>query len=211
MRNTTIKQTTGNRSQVRRATAMSVAVLLGLGGALSACSSDKEEGTDTTTSVADESPATDDELTIEGAWARTSPSSATAGALYFKIANPTDTDDVLTAASVPSSVAARTELHESKMESGSGDDMGGGDMGGGQGGDMTTTTGGHGDGMMTMKKVDEIKVPAGETVTLEPGGLHVMLMELAAPLEVGNTIEVTLTFENAGDVVVKAEVRDSAP
>ena len=206
MRNTTIKLTTGNRSQVRRATAMSVAVLLGLGGALSACSSDKEEGTDTTTSVADESPATDDELTIEGAWARTSPSSATAGALYFKIANPTDTDDVLTAASVPSSVAARTELHESKMESGSGDDMGGG-----QDGDMTTTTGGQGGGMMTMKKVDEIKVPAGETVTLEPGGLQVMLMELAAPLEVGDTIEVTLTFTNAGDVVVKAEVRDSAP
>ncbi|MEI2638341.1 MAG: copper chaperone PCu(A)C [Microthrixaceae bacterium] len=190
MKNTTTKQTTSNRSQVRRATAMSVAVLLGLGGALSACSSDTEEGTDTTTSVADESQKASDELAIEGAWARTSPSSATAGAVYFKIANPTDTDDVLTAASVPSSVAARTELHESKMESGSGDDMGGG-----QGGDMTTTTGGQGDGMMTMKKVDEIKVPAGETVTLEPGGLHVMLMELAAPLEVGDTIEVTLTFD----------------
>lgn len=65
--------------------------------------------------------------------------------------------------------------------------------------------------MMSMRPVEKIPVPAGETVNLQPGGYHIMLMDLAAPLEVGSTIEVTLTFENAGDVKVEAEVRDSAP
>lgn len=64
---------------------------------------------------------------------------------------------------------------------------------------------------MSMRPVEKIPVPAGETVNLQPGGYHIMLMDLAAPLEVGSTIEVTLTFENAGDVKVEAEVRDSAP
>jgi hypothetical protein len=48
-------------------------------------------------------------------------------------------------------------------------------------------------------------------VALEPGGYHIMLLELAAPLEVGSTIDVTLTFEHAGQKVVSAEVRDTAP
>jgi len=66
-------------------------------------------------------------------------------------------------------------------------------------------------GMMTMTPVDRIPVPANGTATLEPGGFHIMLLDLAAPLEVGTTIEVTLTFENAGELVVTADVRDSAP
>lgn len=65
--------------------------------------------------------------------------------------------------------------------------------------------------MMQMQPVEDISVPAGETVSLEPGGLHLMMLDLAEPLEVGTTIELTLTFEQAGEVVVTAEVRDMAP
>ncbi|MEZ5181952.1 MAG: copper chaperone PCu(A)C [Acidimicrobiales bacterium] len=66
-----------------------------------------------------------------------------------------------------------------------------------------------GGGAMTMQPVDSIELPAGEEVSLEPGGYHIMLLDLVAPLEVGDTFEITLTFENAGEVTVTAEVRDA--
>ena len=62
---------------------------------------------------------------------------------------------------------------------------------------------------MTMQPVDSIELPAGEEVSLEPGGYHIMLLDLVAPLEVGDTFDIVLTFENAGEVTVTAEVRDA--
>ncbi|MFZ8900881.1 MAG: copper chaperone PCu(A)C [Ilumatobacteraceae bacterium] len=46
---------------------------------------------------------------------------------------------------------------------------------------------------------------------LKPGGYHVMIFDLVAPLEIGQTFDVTLTFEKAGDVIVPVEVREDAP
>lgn len=63
-------------------------------------------------------------------------------------------------------------------------------------------------GMMGMSHVDKIDVPAGQTVKLEPGGYHVMLMNLNAELKAGETVELTLTFRNAGKVTIKAEVKN---
>ncbi len=62
--------------------------------------------------------------------------------------------------------------------------------------------------MMTMQPVDSVPVPAGETVELKPGGYHVMLLDVQKELVPGDTIEVTLTFELAGEVTVTAEVRE---
>ena len=62
--------------------------------------------------------------------------------------------------------------------------------------------------MMSMQEVTAVDVPAGGTVMLEPGGYHVMLMQLAEPLVTGATFEVTLSFENAGDMTVSVEVRE---
>jgi len=62
-----------------------------------------------------------------------------------------------------------------------------------------------------MRAVDRLEIPAGETVSLEPGGYHIMLLDLASPLEEGSTVELTLTFENAGELVVTAEVRATGP
>ena len=209
----------------------SAAVLLGAGLLLAGCGDDDSASDDTTTTVAEatttEAPDTtapSGELTIDGAWARTSPAMTTAGAAYLQITNGTDTDDALVGAAVDVSIAGTVELHETTMSTeGSDTTMGGesGDMStttamatttamGGSEGDMTTTTGG-GTGMMSMSPVEEIPVPAGETVSLEPGGYHIMLLDLVAPLETGSTIELTLTFENAGEMVVEAEVRDTAP
>ena len=52
-------------------------------------------------------------------------------------------------------------------------------------------------------------MPAGGTVSFAPGGYHVMLMNLVAPLEVGQSVPVTLTFATAGEITVNAEVRAS--
>lgn len=65
--------------------------------------------------------------------------------------------------------------------------------------------------IVTMSEVQGIAIPAGETITLEPGGFHVMFMGLNGdPFEVGETFPATLVFEKAGrlDVVFNVEARD---
>ncbi len=69
------------------------------------------------------------------------------------------------------------------------------------------------DGVARMMHVDDIAIPAGETVALEPGGLHIMFMGLNGdPLEEGETIPATLIFKNAGEIAVTFDVvkRDMA-
>lgn len=61
--------------------------------------------------------------------------------------------------------------------------------------------------IMRMRRVDAIDLPAGETVRLEPGGLHVMFLGLHAPLEEGQRFPLTLTFETAGDVTIDVEIK----
>ena len=62
-------------------------------------------------------------------------------------------------------------------------------------------------GVMRMRKIPAIDLPAGETVTLKPGGLHVMFMGLKAPLQEGGSFPLTLTFEKAGTVTVQVSVK----
>jgi copper(I)-binding protein len=163
----------------------------------------------------------DDEFEITGAWARTSPMSATAGAIYMDIT--ADVDDRLIAASVPADVADSVEIHETVMrsetESGA---MNDGEMAMDDG-DAPTNDGEMAeggmeemdapmDGAMTMRELEDgLVLPAGETVNLEPGGYHVMLLDLPDPLETGETFELTLEFENGESQVVSIEVRDDAP
>ena len=64
--------------------------------------------------------------------------------------------------------------------------------------------------IMRMRRVDAIDLPAGETVRLEPGGLHVMFLGLHAPLEEGQRFPLTLTFETAGDVTIDVEIKNAA-
>lgn len=135
------------------------------------------------------------DVTVSGVWARASAGGQTAGAAYMRIEGG-DEDDRLLAASAPDSVAAVTELHETVSE----DDEPAPGAGAHSGMDMG--------GSMTMREVAAIEVPAGETVDLEPGGYHVMLLQLTGPLEVGDAFDLTLTFEEAGERVVEVEVRE---
>jgi copper(I)-binding protein len=61
--------------------------------------------------------------------------------------------------------------------------------------------------VMKMRQVDGIDLPAGQTVTLKPGGYHIMLIGLAKPLTEGQSFPLTLTFEKAGTRDVTATVQ----
>jgi hypothetical protein len=101
-----------------------------------------------------------------------------AGAAYLTLANTGSSDDRLL--SVTADVAQMAELHETKEQG----------------------------GMMEMSPVEFITVPANGQVELKPGGLHIMLMGLSAPLDTGDQVTLTLKFERAGEITVAAEVRD---
>ena len=137
---------------------------------------------------------------IAGAWARTSPMEVTLGAAYMTVTSAVD--DELTDVSVDPSIAATAEIHEMVMAEMSSDttvSM------------SSDTTEMSGPGEMVMQEVDSIAIPAGETVELKPGGYHIMLIDLAAPLEIGQEFDIVLTFANAGDVTVTVVVADEAP
>lgn len=62
--------------------------------------------------------------------------------------------------------------------------------------------------LAVMMPVAVVDVPAGESVTFAPGGYHMMLIGLTAPLEPGDIVPLTLFFERAGQVQIAVEVRE---
>jgi len=143
----------------------------------------------------------DDPITIEGQWARTSPAMASMGAAYMDITS--SEGDQLVGVSVPASIAARAEIHEMvpadvPMDDSMDESMDDGEM------DMDM-------GAMVMQQIMALDLPAGKTVSLEPGGYHVMLIDLAEPLAEGDTFNVTLDFAEADDLTVEVVVRTEAP
>jgi copper(I)-binding protein len=61
--------------------------------------------------------------------------------------------------------------------------------------------------VMKMRQVTNgIEIPAGQTVELKPGGLHLMFFKVSEPFQEGATVNVTLTFERAGAVDVALPV-----
>ncbi len=182
---------------------------------LTACSSDDDAATTTTektdtTAKADASPVPK----VTDPWARTATAGGN-GAIYMTI-NGDGIANALVAASVPADLAEKVEIHETvdgaSSGEGSASSMDGADettttamMGSGEAGSSSTVPGG---GMMKMQKVDEIAVPADGMVKLELGGYHVMLFGLKKDLVVGDTVTVTLTFSEGGELTVDAPVRE---
>ena len=65
------------------------------------------------------------------------------------------------------------------------------------------------DGLMTMRPADTDQLTAADgTLTLEPGGLHVMCMQLVEPLVAGDEVDLAVTFEQAGTFDVKVSIED---
>lgn len=187
--------------------------------ALAGCGSDDETsdtasaaGTATATAevTADASAGVD----VAGAWARQSAMGQTLGAVYMTLTSAAT--DRLVAVSVPVEVAGEAQIHEVVPAETSGEASG--DMSGMETGEMVsasdTMTGSEMSGMgeMVMRELEGgLPLPAGEPVMLQPGGYHIMLIDLVEPLAVGDTFDVTLDFETAESVTLTVEVAESAP
>jgi hypothetical protein len=118
------------------------------------------------------------DLVIDHAWARATPGGAKVGGGYLTIENKGTTPDKLIGGSSPA--AAKVEVHEMAMNN----------------------------GVMTMRLVKGgLSIPPGQSVTLMPGGYHIMMMQLKAPLKKGEKVPVTLTFEKAGEVSVTFDIQ----
>jgi periplasmic copper chaperone A len=117
-------------------------------------------------------------IQIEKPWARATPAGAKTGAAYMTIDNKANVADRLTG--VSSDVAKTLQIHEMKVVN----------------------------GVMKMREISGgLPVPAGNSVTLKPGGYHVMLIGLNKPLKAGEKIALTLVFEKAGKVSVEVPVQ----
>jgi copper(I)-binding protein len=128
------------------------------------------------------------EVVITDAWARPSSAMASAGAAYMTIQNNGSAADALVGASSPA--ATTVEVHETVV------------MG-------SSAPGATGDGgMMGMQPVERLEIPAGGSVELKPGSYHIMLIGLKQDLKAGDTIEITLTFEKAGELPLSVPVKE---
>lgn len=100
------------------------------------------------------------------------------GTAYMRLLNPGSVPRTLVGAK--SDAAAAVELHSHGMQ----------------------------DGMMTMRRVQRIEVPPQSSLTLEPGGLHLMLIGLTRDLAAGDSFELALDLEDGTSVVVRVPVRE---
>lgn len=116
------------------------------------------------------------DLLIDHPWARPTAGQAKNGAAYLRIVNSGAKADKLLSATTPA--AKRAELHTHE----------------------------HVDGVMRMRQVKSVEVPAKGEVAFKPGGLHVMLFDLEKPLHEGFGFPLMLTFEKAGKVEVTVQI-----
>jgi len=65
----------------------------------------------------------------------------------------------------------------------------------------------HADGMMKMRRIDKIEIPANGSTILKPGGLHIMLIKLHQDLEIGKNIPLTLEFADGSIKTITAPVQ----
>ncbi len=65
-------------------------------------------------------------------------------------------------------------------------------------------------GVMQMRAIDKLALPAGKPVELKPGGYHVMLMGLTQPINAGDTVPITLTFEDKAGKRTSIDVKATA-
>jgi len=116
-------------------------------------------------------------ITVNDPYVRAVPPGQTISAAFMKINNTTDKEMLLVNAT--SNVSKVVELHSHV----------------------------HENGMMKMRQVESIKIPANGQATLEPGGFHIMLIGLHDNLKIGQEVPITLTFSDNSTMDIKTVVR----
>jgi periplasmic copper chaperone A len=115
-------------------------------------------------------------LVIGHPWSRPTVSGMPTGVAYLSITNKGPQQDTLFGARTPA--AARVEFHRTSLEG----------------------------GMARMRPAAALVIGPNATVTAEPGGLHLMLVDLKSPLVSGTSIPLVLQFESAGEITVQLKV-----
>lgn len=121
------------------------------------------------------------QIEIADAWVKEVPPVSRVSVLFMKIINKGNTDDKLI--SVKTDIAKYAELHKMVMEG----------------------------GIMKMRKIDQLTVPARGEVALEPGGVHIMLIGLQKIPQKGDKVKVELIFERSGKTTIEVPVRPPTP
>ena len=119
------------------------------------------------------------ELIIEDAWVRAMPPGQSVAVGFLSLVNTGD--EAITIVGAQSDSAEQTEIHQHR----------------------------HHNGMMRMEKVEQLIVPAGETVILAPGGYHLMLMDTKSALKVGDSVLFELQTSRGDKISTTANVRRS--
>lgn len=128
------------------------------------------------------------DIRVVSPWARASAGQTSAGVVYMRLFNQGAEPDHLIMVATP--VAENSSVHRTTREN----------------------------GVVSMEHISRLEVPsstqenagtqekAGRPTSLEPGGLHIMLMKLNAPLEKGGSFAMALTFERAGTITIRVRV-----
>ena len=117
------------------------------------------------------------EVIIDNAWSRATPPGHPAGGAYFEITNNGERGNQLIG--VTTDPAPRVELHQTIEDQGN----------------------------ARMVHTPVVRIPAGETISFEPGGRHVMLMGLTEALVEGEIYQITLELERGDPIQIDVEVR----
>lgn len=118
-----------------------------------------------------------DKITINDPYIRAVPPVVKTSAAFMQIQNSDDVERFVVDAATPA--AAAVELHMHTQD----------------------------DGVMRMRQIPHIHLPSNQTISLQPGGLHVMLFDLTTTLTPGAEIPITLTFDDGSTKDVTAVVR----
>ncbi len=116
-------------------------------------------------------------LEVSDAWMRAMPPGQPTGAAYLTIHKPTNAEVALVSASTP--LAGSVEIHRSVQE----------------------------DGMWRMRRLSELPILAGGSAELAPGGVHLMLFKMKQALREGDTLPMTLDFDNGETLELSVSVR----
>lgn len=120
------------------------------------------------------------DMMVSNAWARFSVTGMTASGVFLDIHNQGKQNDTLIAVSTPA--AGHSEIHESSEHN----------------------------GMMHMQPLpDGLPLPAQQTTHLQPGSMHIMLMDLKQPLKPGTTIPLKLVFKHSQPLTITVPVKTS--
>ena len=118
-----------------------------------------------------------EDIVVEDAWARASIGVNRPGAAYMTIRNTGE--EAVTLTGLRTDLAMMPAIHQTSTNA---------------------------EGVSSMATAGEIEIAPGEAVSLEPGGLHAMLMRLQRPMAEGESFSLTLDFSDGGEIMVEVPI-----